>query len=161
MLPLSPGRAERHGLEYKRNGTLSLLAALNTATGEGLGKTAPRHTSEQFVDFLEDVVASQPGRREIHVICDNVSSHKTGLVQAFLTKRRRVHIHYTPAYSSWLNQVENRFACIQRDVISRGLHFDQRPRQEAHALYTSVQQAPEAVEVDLHRFNSPYCRQFF
>ncbi len=121
MLPLSPGRAESHGFEYKRNGTLSLFAALNTATGEVLGKTAARHTSEQFVGFLEEVVASQPGRREIHVICDNVSSHKTDLVQGFLSKHRRVHIHYTPTYSSWLNQVENWFARIQRDVISRGV----------------------------------------
>jgi transposase len=121
MLPLSPGRAESHGFEYKRNGTLSLFAALNTATGEVLGKTAPRHTSEQFVTFLEDVVASQPRRRAIHVICDNVSSHKTDLVEAFLIKHRRVHIHYTPTYSSWLNQVENWFARIQRDVITRGV----------------------------------------
>ena len=88
MLPLSPGRAESHGFEYKRNGTLSLFAALNTATGEVLGKTAARHTSEQFVAFLGDVVASQPKRREIHVICDNVSSHKTELVDAFLAEHR-------------------------------------------------------------------------
>ena len=121
MLPLSPGRAESHGFEYKRNGTLSLFAALNTATGEVLGKTAPRHTSEQFVAFLEDVVASQPRRREVHVICDNVSSHKTELVEAFLARHPRVHIHYTPTYSSWLNQVENWFARIQRDVITRGI----------------------------------------
>jgi transposase len=121
MLPLSPGRAQSHGFEYKRNGTLSLFAALNTATGEVLGKTAARHTSEQFVTFLEDIVASQPKRREIHVICDNVSSHKTDLVEAFLAKHRRIHIHYTPTYSSWLNQVENWFARIQRDVITRGI----------------------------------------
>jgi len=121
MLPLSPGRAESHGFEYKRNGTLSLFAALNTTTGQVLGKTVPHHTSVQFVDFLEDVVASQPRRREIHVICDNVSSHKTELVEAFLIKHPRVHIHYTPTYSSWLNQVENWFARIQRDVITRGI----------------------------------------
>ena len=121
MLPLSPGRAESHGFEYKRNGTLSLFAALNTATGEVLGKTAARHTSEQFVAFLADIVASQPRRREIHVICDNVSSHKTDLVEDFLAKHRRVHMHYTPTYSSWLNQVENWFARIQRDVITRGI----------------------------------------
>src|SRR3974390_2304747 len=84
MLPLSPGRAESHGFEYKRNGTLSLFAALNTATGEVLGKTAARHTSEQFVAFLQEIVASQSPRREIHVICDNVSSHKTELVEQFL-----------------------------------------------------------------------------
>lgn len=121
MLPLSPGRAESHGFEYKRNGTLSLFAALNTATGEVLGRTAARHTSEQFVSFLEDVVAWQSTRREIHVICDNVSSHKTALVEEFLSKHRRVQIHYTPTYSSWLNQVENWFARIQRDVINRGI----------------------------------------
>ena len=121
MLPLSPGRAQSHGFEYKRNGTLSLFAALNTSTGEVLGKTAARHTSEQFVGFLEEIVATQSARREIHVICDNVSSHKTPLVQAFLAKNRRVHMHYTPTYSSWLNQVENWFARIQRDVITRGI----------------------------------------
>jgi len=120
MLPLSPGRAQSHGFEYKRNGTLSLFAALNTTTGEVLGKTAARHTSEQFVAFLEQITASQP-RRQIHVICDNVSSHKTDLVEAFLIKHRRVYMHYTPTYSSWLNQVENWFARIQRDVIARGV----------------------------------------
>ena len=86
-----------------------------------LGKTAARHTSEQFVAFLEDIVAGQPPQREIHVICDNVSSHKTPLVQALLAKHPRVHIHYTPTYSSWLNQVENWFARIQRDIIARGI----------------------------------------
>jgi transposase len=121
MLPLAPGRAESHGFEYKRNGTLSLFAALNTATGEVLGKTAPRHTSAQFVAFLADVVASQPKRREIHVICDNVSSHKTAAVDEFLATHKKVHLHYTPTYSSWLNQVENWFARIQRDVIARGI----------------------------------------
>lgn len=121
MLPLSPGRAESHGFEYKRNGTLSLFAALNTATGEVLGKTAPRHTSEQFVAFLTDVVASQPKHREVHVICDNVSSHKTKRVADFLAEHRNVQIHFTPTYSSWLNQVENWFSRIQRNVISRGI----------------------------------------
>jgi transposase len=121
MLPLSPGRAESHGFEYKRNGTLSLFAALNTATGEVLGKTAARHTSEQFVAFLTDIVASQPKRREIHVICDNVSSHKTKRVEDFLAQHRHVQMHFTPTYSSWLNQVENWFSRIQRDVISRGI----------------------------------------
>jgi len=121
MLPLSPGRAESHGFEYKRNGTLSLFAALNTTTGEVLGRTAPRHTSEQFVAFLIDVVASQPKRKEIHVICENVSSHKTQRVQAFLAAHENVQIHYTPTYSSWLNQVKNWFSRIQRDVITRGI----------------------------------------
>lgn len=121
MLPLAPGRAQSHGFEYKRNGTLSLFAALNTVTGEVMGMTATRHTSEQFVSFLGDVIGSQPQGREIHVICDNVSSHKTALVHEFLEEHPNVQIHYTPTYSSWLNQVENWFARIQRDVISRGV----------------------------------------
>ena len=67
---MSPGRAERHAFEYYRHGTLSLFAALNTQSGEVLGQTVPRHTSAAFVDFLGDIVASQPKRREIHVIAE-------------------------------------------------------------------------------------------
>ena len=120
-LPLSPGRAERHGFEYYRHGTLSLYAAFNTRTGEVLGKTASRHTSAEFVAFLSDIVANQPRGREIHVICDNLSAHKTKSVVEFLTEHPNVKIHYTPTYSSWLNQVELWFAKIERDVIARGI----------------------------------------
>lgn len=121
VLPLSPGRAERHGFEYYRHGTLSLYAALNTTTGEIIGQTVPRHTSEAFVDFLGDVVATQPRRREIHVIVDNLSAHKTKRVQAFLEANPRVHLHFTPTYASWLNQVELWFAKIERDLLARGI----------------------------------------
>jgi len=121
VLPLSPGRIERHGFEYYRHGTLSLYAAFNTKTGEVLGKTAPRHTSAEFVAFLADIVARQPKRKEIHVICDNLSAHKTERVEQFLADHRNVHLHYTPTYSSWLNQVELWFAKIERDVIARGI----------------------------------------
>jgi transposase len=121
VLPMSPGRAERHGFEYYRHGTLSLYAALNTKTGAVIGKTAARHTSAEFVAFLSDLVASQPRRREIHVIADNLSAHKTKLVKEFLRNNSRVHIHYTPTYSSWLNQIELWFAKIERDVIARGI----------------------------------------
>jgi transposase len=121
VLPLSPGRAERHGFEYYRHGTLSLYAALNTATGEVLGKTAARHTSEEFVTFLRDIVSHQPGHREIHIIVDNLSAHKTQRVRDFLQAYPNVHMHYTPTYSSWLNQVEIWFSKIERDVIVRGI----------------------------------------
>ena len=77
VLPLSPGRAERHGFEYKRNGTLSLYAALNTKTGQVHGKTAARHTSQDFVEFLGEVVARCEPDQEIHIILDNLSAHKT------------------------------------------------------------------------------------
>jgi len=119
VLPLSPGRLERHGFEYYRHGTLSLYAAFNTKTGEVLGKTAPRHTSAEFVAFLTDICTRQ--RKEIHVICDNLSAHKTKQVEQFLVDHPNVHLHYTPTYSSWLNQVELWFAKIERDVIARGI----------------------------------------
>jgi transposase len=121
VLPLSPGRLERHGFEYYRHGTLSLYAAFNTKTGEVLGKTAARHTSAEFVAFLADICAHQPNGTEIHVICDNLSAHKTKQVADFLGEHPNVHLHYTPTYSSWLNQVELWFAKIERDVIARGV----------------------------------------
>lgn len=121
VLPLSPGRAERHGFEYYRHGTLSLYAAFNTKTGEVLGKTAKRHTSAEFVAFLSDIVANQRRGKEIHVIADNLAAHKTKKVQAFLDEHPNVQLHFTPTYSSWLNQVELWFAKIERDVIARGV----------------------------------------
>ena len=121
VLPLSPGRAESHGFEYFRHGTLSLYAALETQSGEILAKTARRHTSAEFVSFLTEIVASQPTGKTIHVIADNLSAHKTKLVETFLATHPNVHMHFTPTYSSWLNQVENWFAKIQRQVIARGV----------------------------------------
>ena len=121
VLPLSPGRVERHGFEYYRHGTLSLYAALDTATGRVHGKTAARHTSQDFITFLEEVVTLCPPRQRIHIILDNLSAHKTKLVQQFLEQNPRVSFHFTPTYSSWLNQVELWFAKIERDGIARGV----------------------------------------
>lgn len=120
-LPLSPGRAEKHGFEYYRHGTLSLYAALNPQTGEVLGQTTARHTSQEFVAFLEGVVATQPVEREVHVILDNFSTHRTDLVKHFLRQHANVTFHFTPTYSSWLNQVESWFSKLQREVIDRGI----------------------------------------
>jgi transposase len=121
ILPLSPGRAERHGFEYVRHGALSLYAALEVGTGRVEGRTAPRHTSPEFLAFLEQLVATQSKRRALHLIVDNFSAHKTKAVQAWLAAHPRVTLHYTPTYSSWLNQVELWFAKIERDCIARGI----------------------------------------
>ena len=122
VLPLSPGRAERHGFEYYRHGTLSLYAAFNAETGEVLGKTAARHTSAEFVAFLADIVANQARGKEIRVIADNLSAHKSALVKDFLAARiQKFACTSTPTYSSWLNQVELWFSKIERDVIARGV----------------------------------------
>lgn len=139
VLPFSPGRIERHGFEYYRHGTLSLYAALETKTGSVIGKTASRHTSAEFVAFLSDIVASQRPKKEIHIIADNLSAHKTKSVNDFLEDHPNVQIHFTPTYSSWLNQVELWFSKIERDVIARG-------------VFTSVG--------DLHRKLMHYIRQY-
>jgi len=121
VLPLSAGRAERHGFEYFRHGTLSLYAALNTQTGEVLGRTTGKHTSAEFVAFLAELVSGQPKQRKIHVIVDNLSAHKTERVRLFLQEHPQLKLHFTPTYSSWLNQVELWFSKIERDVIARGV----------------------------------------
>jgi len=102
VLPLSPGRLERHGFESYRHGTLSLYAALDVETGKVHGRTAARHTSEDFLGFLGDVVHQAKGKREIHIILDNLSADKTKKVEQFL-------------------QIEIWFARIERGVIARGV----------------------------------------
>jgi transposase len=121
VLPLSPGRAERHGFEYYRHGTLSLYAALDVKTGEVHGKTARRHTSADFVAFLNEIVKKTPEGKDVHIVLDNLSAHKTQAVRDFLEDHPKMQFHFTPTYSSWLNQVELWFAKIQRDVIARGV----------------------------------------
>src|SRR5437899_6786444 len=121
VLPLSPGRAERHGFEYYRHGTLSLYAALDVKTGKVQGKTAKRHTSAEFIVFLRELVKKARWAQQIHIVLDNLSAHKTKAVEEFLEQNRKVRFNFTPTYSARLNQVELWFAKIQRDVITRGV----------------------------------------
>jgi transposase len=121
VLPLSPGRAERHGFEYYRHGTLSLYAALEVATGHVRGMPAAQHRSLDFLVFMDRVVVEYGPTQELHVILDNLSAHKTNAVAAWLAAHPNVHFHFTPTYSSWLNQVELWFAKIERDLIARGI----------------------------------------
>ena len=121
VLPLSPGRVERRGFEYNRHGTVSLYAALNIQTGDVVGKTTARHTSQDFVGLLGEVVGTCEPDQEIDVILDNLSAHKTKTVAVFLDEHPKVTPHFTPTYSSWLNQVELWFSKVQRDVLSRGV----------------------------------------
>ena len=86
-----------------------------------LGKTAGKHTSAEFVAFLAQLVSGQPRNREIHVIVDNLSTHKTKRVQLFFQEHPQVKLHFTPTYFSWLNQVELWFSNIERDLIARGV----------------------------------------
>ena len=86
-----------------------------------LGRTAQRHTSAEFVAFLTDILINQPRGKQIHVITDNLSAHKSQQVKDFLTAHPRIHLHFTPTYSSWLNQVELWFGKIERYVIAAGV----------------------------------------
>jgi hypothetical protein len=106
VLPLSPGRAERQGFEYSRHDMLSLYATFNTKTGEVLVKTVARRTSAELVVFLTDLAVKQSRCKEIHVIADNLSAQETAQVSEFHEARPAVHLHFTPTYSFWLNQVE-------------------------------------------------------
>lgn len=119
-LPLRAGRPERHAVEYVRHGTVSLFAALEVHSGKVLGRCAPRHTSKEFVEFLNQAVAGRR-RKAIHVILDNLAVHKSPLVRNWLAQHPNVHFHFTPTYSSWLNQVEIWLGLITRHCIRRGI----------------------------------------
>ena len=119
-LPLRPARPERQTVEYVRHGTVSLFAALEVHSGKVVGRCAPHHTSQEFVQFLDEAVA--PYRRKtIHVILDNLSAHKTPAVRAWAQQHPNVTFHFTPTYASWLNQVEIWLGMITRDCIRRGV----------------------------------------
>jgi len=121
VLPFSPGRRERHGFEYYRHGTLSLYAVLDTKSGEVIGKTAARHTSEEFVAFLLSIVASQPKGKEIHIILDNLSAHKpSGSSSSWSTTRTSLCTSRPPIPPGSIRW-EIWFSKIERDVISRGI----------------------------------------
>jgi transposase len=119
VLPIDFAKTEKRTHDYIRHGTTNLFAALDTATGEVLGECHPRRRTEEFLKFMDNVVARY-GDRELHVVLDNLSTHKGDDVDAWLTKHPRVAFHFTPTGSSWLNQVEIWFNIITRQAIRRG-----------------------------------------
>ncbi|MDP3973144.1 MAG: IS630 family transposase [Candidatus Nanopelagicales bacterium] len=119
ILPMRPGLPERQTHDYKRNGTTTLFAALEVATGKVTDACYPRHTNEDFVRFLKKVAKAHP-RKKLHVVCDNYATHKHTNVKAWLAKNPRVTLHFTPTSGSWLNMVEIFFGIITRQAIRRG-----------------------------------------
>ncbi len=118
MLPMKPGQIERHTHDYKRNGTASLFAALEVATGTVTNEARERHTGADFLAFLHLLARTYPSG-EVHVILDNVSTHKTPGVGRWLRRHRRFHFHFTPTSASWLNQVETWFSILTRQALRR------------------------------------------
>lgn len=120
-LPLNPSRIGSRTHDYKRNGTASLYAAFNTLTGKVIGKVAERTNSKAFLSFLKLLDRRTPGNRQLHIILDNLSAHKTQTVRDWVASRPRIHLHFTPTSSSWLNAVEGWFAQLERRALYRGV----------------------------------------
>jgi len=120
ILPMIPGAPERRSHDYHRHGTVDLFAALNTATGHVIGKVTARHAAADFIAFLAEIDHQVNDDLAIHLICDNLSAHKAAPVHTWLLAHPRFVLHFTPTYSSWLNQVERWFAELQRRRLDRG-----------------------------------------
>jgi transposase len=119
-LPLKKGRAGTTTHDYKRHGTTTLFAALDVATGKVIGQCMKRHRHQEFLRFLRRIDKATPRQLDLHLIIDNYATHKHAKVKAWLTKRPRFHLHFTPTSASWLNQVERFFGRITQDRIRRG-----------------------------------------
>lgn len=135
ILPLMPGTPERHTHDYKRHGTTSLFAALDTATGEIIGKCYQRHRAKEFKKFLIEIEANVPEGLDVHLIMDNYATHKTPAIRAWLARRPHWHVHFTPTSASWLNMVERFFAEITDKQIKRGTHRSVRALRKAITDY--------------------------
>lgn len=122
VLPMAPGVAERRTHTYLRNGTTSLFAALDVATGAVVGKCDKRHRAKEFLDFLKALDRNLPEGPDVHLVMDNYATHKTPKVKAWLARRPHWHVHFTPTSASWLNQIERWFAELTRKQIQRGVH---------------------------------------
>jgi transposase len=134
VVPMRPGQAERRSHDYVRHGTLSLFAALATATGKIIGRCFARHRASEFRAFLDTVETNVPDDLDVHIIMDNVSSHKTQAIRNWFAKRPRWQVHYTPTSASWINQIERFFALLTEKQIRRGVH---RSTAELEAAITA------------------------
>ncbi len=122
VLPLMPGTPQRRTHDYTRHGTTNLYAALNLASGLVISQMTPRHRAAEFKRFLARVDQAVPAGLDVHVICDNSSTHKTPAIRRWLVGHPRFHLHFTPTYSSWLNLVERWFAELTSKWLKRGSH---------------------------------------
>ena len=136
MLPMRPGQVERHTHDYERHGTTQLFAALEVGTGRVTAQTRARHTGADFLAFLRTVERAYPDG-DLHVVLDNVSTHKTPAVRAWLAERPRIAFHFTPTSASWMNQVETWFSVLTRGAIRRGAFRSVRELVERIDAFTA------------------------
>ena len=133
-LPMKKGRAATMTHDYKRHGTTTLFAALNMLDGKVIGECLPRHRSKEFVKFLKTIDKNTPPELALHLIVDNYSTHKSPLVQRWLKRHKRFHLHFIPTGSSWLNMIERWFRDITDKAIRRGIF------QSVQSLIEAIQQ---------------------
>jgi transposase len=119
-VPLRPGQAERRTHDWRRHGTLDLFAALDVRAGTVIGACERRHRGVEFRAFLDRVEAAVPAGLDVHLVLDDLRTHKARLVHDWLAKRPRWHLHFTPTSASWLNLVECWFALLSRRRLARG-----------------------------------------
>lgn len=122
VLPMMPGMPERRTHDYARSGTTSLFAAFDVASGSVIGSIHRRHRAIEFKKFLTKIDSQVPAELEVHLICDNLSTHKAPSITKWLTDHPRFHLHFTPTSSSWLNQVERWFGLLTDKKLRRGTH---------------------------------------
>ncbi len=133
LLPMSPGYPERRSHDYVRNGTTSLLAALDVATGTVIGKCHRQHRHQEFLKFLKTIEANVPEGLDVHLVMDNYATHKTPRIKNWLARRPHWYVHFTPTGASWLNMVERFFAQITQRRIRRGTF--RSVRELEHAIH--------------------------
>jgi len=120
LLPMGVGYVEGVTHDYLRHGTTTLFAALNIQTGQVISQCKQRHRHTEYLEFLRHIDAQVPPSLDVHIIVDNYTTHKHPKVKRWIAARPRFHVHYTPTYSSWLNQVETWFNRITQQAIRRG-----------------------------------------
>lgn len=138
LLPLRPGQAERRTHDYVRHGTTSLFAALDVKTGKVIGECHRRHRAIEFRKFLDTIDDAVPTELDVHLVLDNLSTHKAPTVRRWLAKRPRFHLHFTPTSSSWINMVERWFGLLTERQLRRGVHRSTVALEAAIESYIAV-----------------------
>jgi len=131
MLPLMPGSPQRRTHDYRRCGTTNLYAALDVASGKVISAMTARHRSEEFRKFLNLIDREVPEHLDVHIILDNVSTHKTPTIRRWLLAHPRFNFHFTPTYSSWMNLVERWFSELTTKWLHRGTHTSTKELQDS------------------------------
>ena len=122
VLPMMPGMPERRTHDYVRNGVTSLFAAFNIADGTVISEIHRRHRAVEYKKFLVAIDKAVPDGLDVHIVCDNLSTHKTPAIKAWLARHPRFHVHFTPTGSSWINQVERWFSHLTTQLLQRGVY---------------------------------------